>query len=175
MWLLTETEAPSSEEGEQGDWTQSHVKGQRAASPQGARSSHTQRAKEAMLGTKADSTDTSYPLRGWLSLPPWGTHSLICEELPVLHCWSPESSSCSDVAAEKVSTQSSKWTLAHISLTRGCFLSLISPRQLSIVYEAFNVDTITSWWRNRSKKNTWLFTLKAFKFQLYDKTVDEGW
>lgn len=35
-----ETEALGSEGGEQGDWTQSHVKGQRAASPQGAGSTH---------------------------------------------------------------------------------------------------------------------------------------
>ena len=42
-WLEMETEALGSEGGEQGDWTQSHVKGQRAASPQGAGST-TQRA-----------------------------------------------------------------------------------------------------------------------------------
>lgn len=35
-----ETEALGSEGGERGDWTQSHVKGQRAASPQGAGSTH---------------------------------------------------------------------------------------------------------------------------------------
>lgn len=34
------TEARGSEGGEQGDWTQSHVKAQRAASPQGAGSTH---------------------------------------------------------------------------------------------------------------------------------------
>lgn len=39
-WLEMETEAPGSEGGERGDWTQSHVKGQRAASPQGAGSTH---------------------------------------------------------------------------------------------------------------------------------------
>lgn len=35
-----ETETLGSEGGERGDWTQSHVKGQRAASPQGAGSAH---------------------------------------------------------------------------------------------------------------------------------------
>lgn len=39
-WLEMETEALGSEGGEQGDWTQSHVKGQRAVSPQGAGSTH---------------------------------------------------------------------------------------------------------------------------------------
>lgn len=39
-WLEMETEALGSEGGERGDWTQSHVKGQRAASPQGAGSTH---------------------------------------------------------------------------------------------------------------------------------------
>lgn len=94
-----ETEALGSEGGERGDWTQSHVKGQRAASPQGAGSTHKgpvggglggggrgDRGGEATLGTKADSTDTSHPLRVRLSLAPWGTCSLICAELPAPRC-----------------------------------------------------------------------------------------
>lgn len=79
-----ETEALGSEGGEQGDWTQSHVKGQRAASPQGAGSTHKGpgggaggavewggvRGGETTMGTKADSTDTSHPARVRLSLAP---------------------------------------------------------------------------------------------------------
>ena len=44
-----ETAALGSGGGEQGDWTQSHVKGQRAASPQGA-GSPSQRAREGLSG-----------------------------------------------------------------------------------------------------------------------------
>lgn len=90
-----ETEALGSEGGERGDWTQSHVKGQRAGSPQGAGSTHKGPGRgsgvggecggEATLGTKADSTDTSHPLRVRLSLAPWGIYSLICAELPAPH------------------------------------------------------------------------------------------
>lgn len=68
------TEAPGSEGGEQGDWTQSHVKRPESGESTGSRV-HTQRALrggggradrggEATLGTKADRTDTSHPARG---------------------------------------------------------------------------------------------------------------
>lgn len=82
------TDSLGSEGGEQGDWTQSHVKGQRVASPQGAGSAYKEPGagaargvwgEEATLGTEADRTDTARPLRTGLSLPPWGTSALSCQ------------------------------------------------------------------------------------------------
>ncbi len=55
-----ETEALGSEGGEQGDWTQSHVKGQRAASPQGAGSVH-KGPKEGGLGGARGATEEERP------------------------------------------------------------------------------------------------------------------
>lgn len=82
------TDSVGSEGGESGDWTQSHVKGQGAASPQGAGSTDKGpgagaarggRGEEATLGTEADRTDTARPLWTGLSLPPWGTSALSCQ------------------------------------------------------------------------------------------------
>lgn len=90
------TDCPGSEGGEQGDWTQSHVKGQRAASPQGAGSTYkgpgdgegcrgggcTRRGGHAGK-TQADRTDSAPSAVDWtearLSLPPFppgGTSAL---------------------------------------------------------------------------------------------------
>lgn len=70
---------------------------------------------EATLGTKADSADTSHPLRVRLSLAPWGT----------LH--SSESCSPRAEATETLNILSRKWPLTHIELISDLFSPSYQP------------------------------------------------